>query len=74
MNNKNRLIHVLGGLALVGGVMAVFLIIAFEQKGWGRPGSFAYQTDEMLNRRMAAALRTFRDKRTKGYFAGMWRR
>ena len=56
MNDKDRLIRVLGGLALVGSVMAVFLIIAFEQTGWGRPGSFAYQTYEMLNRRMAAAL------------------
>jgi hypothetical protein len=56
MKDKNRLIRVLGGLALVGGVMAVFLIIAFEQTGWGRPGSFAYQTYEILNRRMAAAL------------------
>jgi hypothetical protein len=44
MNDKNRLIRLLGGLALVGGVMAVFLIIAFEKTGWGSPGTAVYQT------------------------------
>jgi hypothetical protein len=56
MNDKSRLIRVLGVLALVGGITAVFLIIAFEKTGWGSPGTAVYQTYEVLNRRMAGAL------------------
>ncbi len=51
-----RLIRILAILALLGGITAVPLIIAFEQTGWGSPGSFVYQQYELLNRRMAVSL------------------
>lgn len=35
MSDKSRLIGVLGGLALMGGVAAVPLMIAFDSTGWG---------------------------------------
>ena len=56
MIDRSRLIKVLGGLALLGGVTAVPLIIGFDQTGWDRPGSFVYQQYELLNRRMAGSL------------------
>ncbi len=56
MIKRERMIQILGILCLAGGITAVFLIIAFEQTGWGSPGSLVYQAYEMLNRRMAGAL------------------
>ena len=56
MNDNSRLIRLLGVPALLGGIIAVFLIVAFDQTGWGSPGTSAYQTYERLNRLMAGAL------------------
>ena len=56
MDDKKRLIRGLGGLAWVGAITAVFLIIAFAQNGWGAPGTAVYQRYEWLNRLMALSL------------------
>lgn len=56
MIDKGRLIQILGGATLLGGIAGIPLIIAFSQTGWGSPGTSVYQTYELLNRLMAGAL------------------
>lgn len=56
MHEKSRLIRVLGGLALAGGVAAVPLMVGFDQLGWGSPGTAVYERYELLNRLMSGAL------------------
>ena len=69
MNDKNRLIRVLGLLALVGRITAVPLIIAFAQNGWGAPGTAVYKRYELLNRLMAVSLLLM----SAGWLGMVWR-
>lgn len=56
MIEQRHLIRTLGALALLGGITAVPIIIAFAQTGWGVPGTPTYQSYELLNRLMAFSL------------------
>jgi hypothetical protein len=56
VNDSRSLVHWLAGFCLLGGITAALLIIAFSQTMWGAPGTAAYQSYELLNRLMAAAL------------------
>lgn len=57
-----------GILSLVGGLTAIPLLVAFSVTGWGAPGTAVYQTYELLNRLMAAALLLM-----AGGWVGVWR-
>lgn len=48
--------RIAGTLAFLGGLAGLVLLAAFQQTGWGQPGTIAYERYELLNRLMALAL------------------